>query len=422
MRTAIRAENLSKRYLLQSGKKVAANLTESLVGGARAVASLLRHGARSGAARNEFWALNGVSFEVNPGEVIGVIGRNGAGKSTLLKILSRIVEPTGGRAELRGRVGSLLEVGTGFHPELTGRENVFLNGSILGMSRREIARNFDRIVEFAEVGAFIDTPVKRYSSGMYVRLGFAVAAHLAPEILIVDEVLAVGDADFQARCLGKIREVSVNGRTVLFVSHNMTAIQNLCSRVLVLSHGRVTTDGPPAEAVRSYLNQSGDRAAEWVDSRPPDPIRRVTLAAVRVRREDGTVAPTLPPDRPFDIEIEYAIARPASCQIAFRLNRDDGQTVLTTADGDRDRVYCRSRPAGRYRARARIPGHFLAPGRYHLLVAANQVGDKSHDLLDQVLDFEVSGIGSLQQIENRLGVVLPLLDWDEQPIRPSEEP
>jgi lipopolysaccharide transport system ATP-binding protein len=361
----------------------------------------------------DFWALKGVSFEVKRGEVVGIIGRNGAGKSTLLKILSRIADPTGGRIELRGRVGSLLEVGTGFHPELTGRENIFLNGSVLGMAHREIARSFDAIVAFAGVEQFLDTPVKRYSSGMYVRLAFAVAAHLDPEILIIDEVLAVGDAEFQNRCLGKMKEVSAGGRTVLFVSHNMTAVQNLCSRAIVLAEGKVVTDGPPAEAVRSYLSQRGDLAAEWTDTREPVPHRRVTLQAIRLRRADGAVAPALVPDQPFAIEIDYEVHAHASCQIAFRLNRDDGQTVLTTADNDHAKTYCTVRQPGRYTATVKFPSHLLAPGRYHLLVAANQVGDLGHDLLESVLDFEMTAIGSLQQIEGRLGVIMPLLEWNE---------
>ena len=218
---------------------------------------------RAGPRPNSFWALRDVSFDVQAGEVIGIVGRNGAGKSTLLKVLSRITEPTEGRAILRGRVASLLEVGTGFHPELTGRENIFLNGAILGMKRAEIARKFAEIVEFAEVGPFLDTPVKRYSSGMYVRLAFAVAAHLEPEILVIDEVLAVGDAAFQKKCLGKMGDVAKAGRTVLFVSHNMAAVQTLCSRVVLLEDGRVVANGGPATVLARYLQSGGEDSDRW---------------------------------------------------------------------------------------------------------------------------------------------------------------
>jgi lipopolysaccharide transport system ATP-binding protein len=257
MKPAIRAENLTKQYRLQRGPRGGTNLTESLIGGARAawgrVRALLRPQTDDGT--DAFWALNGVSFDVAPGEVVGVIGRNGAGKSTLLKVLARIVEPSGGRAEVRGRMGSLLEVGTGFHPELTGRENVFLNGSILGMSRREIARKFDAIVAFAEVNQFLDTPVKRYSSGMYVRLAFAVAAHMEPEILVIDEALSVGDATFQRRCIDRMAELARSGATILFVTHNMQLIPEFCQRAILLDRGRVIQQGDAGAVTRAYLDR-----------------------------------------------------------------------------------------------------------------------------------------------------------------------
>ncbi|MFO0796686.1 MAG: ABC transporter ATP-binding protein [Gemmataceae bacterium] len=405
MKPAIRVEGLGKRYRLGSARS-GNNLTEALRAAAR------RAVRRTPAPpRADFWALRDVSFEVQPGEIVGVIGRNGAGKSTLLKVLSRIVEPTDGRAELRGRLGSLLEVGTGFHPELTGRENVFLNGSVLGMSRREIARKFDEIVAFSEVEAFLDTPVKRYSSGMYVRLAFAVAAHLEPEILVVDEVLAVGDQQFQEKCLGTLQGVSRSGRTVLFVSHSMTTVQAVCSRAIVLAGGRVTLDGTPGAAVREYLKQADGLSAEWLDDRPADPNKDIMIRSARVRRADGTLAAQLAADQPFDLEIGYEVSRPTTAQIAFRLNRDDGLTVFTTGDGDAAGVFCRPQSAGRHASRVRVPGHFLAPGRYHLLVAANRFGAGTVDVVDPVLNFEVDAAGSLQTIEGRLGVVLPRLEW-----------
>ncbi len=253
MKPAIRVENLSKQYRIGTAKRGATrNLTESIVRGASAMWRTLTGRARGTDAANEFWALKDVSFDVQPGEVVGIIGRNGAGKSTLLKILSRIAEPTSGHAQLRGRIASLLEVGTGFHPELTRRENIYLNGSILGMGRREIDRKFDDIVAFSEIESLLDTPVKRYSSGMYVRLAFAVAAHLDPEILVVDEVLAVGDAQFQKKCLGLLNDVGHSGRTVLFVSHNMPAVQALCTRCFALSKGRLRHEGSPKEVIRKY--------------------------------------------------------------------------------------------------------------------------------------------------------------------------
>ncbi|HEY2252239.1 MAG TPA: ABC transporter ATP-binding protein, partial [Planctomycetaceae bacterium] len=271
MSPAICVENLGKSYRL--GLTHSGSVRE-LVN--RTAARVLRRGRRDrvlpavapspGPDRNQlFWALRDVSFAVQPGEVVGIIGKNGAGKSTLLKILSRITQPTRGRVEIRGRVASLLEVGTGFHPELTGRENIFLNGAILGMTRGEVARKLEAIVDFAEVEQFLDTPVKRYSSGMYVRLAFAVAAHLDPEILIVDEVLAVGDAAFQKKCLGKMADVATAGRTVLFVSHNMAAVQSLTSRCLVISDGKVIFQGPSSDAVEQYLNRQRTRMGTSAD-------------------------------------------------------------------------------------------------------------------------------------------------------------
>jgi lipopolysaccharide transport system ATP-binding protein len=265
---AVRVEGLGKRYRLEGGGGDCyryRSLREDLARWAKVPLRLLRGGTSP--KGEDFWALREISFELESGEVLGIIGRNGAGKSTLLKVLSRITSPTTGHVELRGRVGSLLEVGTGFHPELTGRENVFLNGSILGMTRREIGRKFDEIVAFAEVEKFLDTPVKRYSSGMYVRLAFAVAAHLEPEILIVDEVLAVGDAAFQKKCLNKMGDAAGQGRTILFVSHNMGAVQNLCRRGVLLEHGRVQMLGTAREVAARYLAASEAAAATPLDER-----------------------------------------------------------------------------------------------------------------------------------------------------------
>jgi lipopolysaccharide transport system ATP-binding protein len=278
----IRVEGLGKKYLLQhrQDRPRYATLRDLLAGGLRAVGRRVRHPLRARtprATREEFWALRDVSFEVRRGDIVGIVGRNGAGKSTLLKVLSRITEPSAGRVELTGRVGSLLEVGTGFHPELSGRENVYLNGAILGMSRSEVRRKFDDIVAFAEVDRFLDTPVKRYSSGMYVRLAFAVAAHLEPEILVVDEVLAVGDSAFQKKCLGKMGEVAREGRTVLFVSHNLAVVAALCRRGLLLAGGRLRTDAPVQEVLAQYAREAGDAVFEG-EVRPDAPcVYRVEL-------------------------------------------------------------------------------------------------------------------------------------------------
>ncbi|HEX8649819.1 MAG TPA: ABC transporter ATP-binding protein [Pyrinomonadaceae bacterium] len=263
MRPIIKVENLSKRYRIGARQAAAySTVREALAGAVKAPLNRLRR-SNGHKAQETKWALRDVGFEVAPGEVIGIIGRNGAGKSTLLKILSRITEPTTGRVELYGRVGSLLEVGTGFHPELTGRENVYLNGSIIGMSRREIERKFDEIVAFAEVEQYIDTPVKRYSSGMQVRLAFAVAAHLEPEILVVDEVLAVGDAAFQRKCLGKMGDVAKQGRTVLFVSHDLAAVRQLCERVMLLAGGQLVMNGEPAHVIDTYIAESYGESISW---------------------------------------------------------------------------------------------------------------------------------------------------------------
>jgi lipopolysaccharide transport system ATP-binding protein len=308
-RPAISIDGLGKQY--QIGLREERHLTfrEAIVQAAQAPIDRFRRLVGRVDERSTFWALRSISFEVQPGEVVGIIGRNGAGKSTLLKILSRITEPTEGNAAIRGRVGSLLEVGTGFHNELTGRENVYLNGSILGMTRREIDRKFDEIVEFSGVEQFIDTPVKHYSSGMKVRLGFAVAAHLEPEILIVDEVLAVGDFEFQKKCLGKMNDVASSGRTVLFVSHNTAAVESLCTRAVLLDRGRLVEDGDAASVLRAYLRTSSvlecasrdlsahpDRAAqtEWM-------MRKVVL-----RNEDGVETTSFPMSGALSIEVDFA--------------------------------------------------------------------------------------------------------------------
>ena len=299
---AIRVEDLSKKYEITVGKHRHDTLRDQI---SESFSSLFHRNGHSRGQRESFWALKDVSFEVKPGEVIGVIGRNGAGKSTLLKILSRITVPTTGFAEIRGRVGSLFEVGTGFHPELTGRENIYLNGAILGMKKVEIERKFDEIVAFAEVEKFIDTPVKRYSSGMYVRLAFAVAAHLEPEILIVDEVLAVGDARFQRKCLGKMSEVAGEGRTVLFVSHNLAAVSQLCSRGILLSNGLITCEGSIDEVVDTYVKVVTDFAEEIVF--PEREGSAASFTRFCLRNNEGQKTSRFSNSEPINLEIEYVV-------------------------------------------------------------------------------------------------------------------
>jgi lipopolysaccharide transport system ATP-binding protein len=389
MKPAIRAENLSKRYRLRTagmGRRVAANLTEALVGGALTTWDRIR-GKRSDVS--DFWALSDVSFEVQPGEVVGIIGRNGAGKSTLLKILSRIVEPTTGRAEVRGRMGSLLEVGTGFHPELTGRENVFLNGSILGMSRHEIARKFDEIVAFSEIEPFLDTPVKRYSSGMYVRLAFAVAAHLEPEILIVDEVLAVGDAAFQAKCLETMRSVARSGRTVLVVSHQLDVIQRLCSRTVWLDGGKVAATGSAPAVVADYLAQACQvaRAGDVIDLSDVSRIGNGAARFVHLACSDGAGRPPhTNGSLVADLQIDAARALIAD-SLAVTLY-DPGGYKLVNAD-----TVALARPialpAGRTAVRLTIRAVPLNPGRYRLGLWLARRPGTVFDHIDHAADLEL---------------------------------
>ena len=337
-----------------------------------------------------FWALRDVSFAVAPGEVVGVIGRNGAGKSTLLKLLSRVTAPTAGRVEVEGRVGSLLEVGTGFHPELTGRENVYMNATLLGMSRREVSAKLEEIVEFSGVEKFLDTPVKRYSSGMTVRLGFAVAAHLEPEVLIVDEVLAVGDAEFQKKCLGKMKDVAGEGRTVLFVSHNMAAVRNLCSRGLLLAGGRVAVDGPVAEALDRYLTV--DRGASAGGGLPPGPrtgTGAVRLTGLRLEDDAGRELPAAVCGEPVTFCLTYAVPGPAPppLDVGFSVQDRLNDMIFGLRSSDSGRTYDPDRSGGAFRCR--IPRLPLPPGQYWLgarLVSRGVEVDYPHD---GVANFEV---------------------------------
>ncbi|MDA8085800.1 MAG: ABC transporter ATP-binding protein [Nitrospiraceae bacterium] len=366
---AIRVEGICKKYRIgraeQNYRTLRDTIRDAFASPFRKAGRLLRRRGPSKPARNdEIWALKDVCFDVTAGEVMGVIGRNGAGKSTLLKILSRITSPTSGYAEIRGRVGSLLEVGTGFHAELTGRENIYLNGAILGMARTEIRQKFDEIVAFSEVEKFVDTPVKHYSSGMYLRLAFAVAAHLEPEILIVDEVLAVGDARFQKKCLNKMEDAGHRGRTVLFVSHNMPAVTRLCRRAILLEGGNLKTEGLSHKVVGEYLNSGHQNAAvrEWIDQSkaPGNDIAR--LRAIRVRTADGKIAETFNISDTFAIEMEYDVLEPG-CQLMawHHFFNDEGIRLFESHDTDKAWLG-RKRPAGRYVSTVWIYGDLMAEG------------------------------------------------------------
>ncbi|MBN1286721.1 MAG: ABC transporter ATP-binding protein [Anaerolineae bacterium] len=419
---AIQAEGLSKQYRIGANqahfgyKTLRDTLIDMASAPLRRATRLLR--GEAGAAsdlRATVWALKDVSFEIEQGEVVGIIGRNGAGKSTLLKILSRITEPTEGCARVCGRVGSLLEVGTGFHPELTGRENIYLNGAILGMHKAEIEQKFDEIVAFAEVTRFLDTPVKFYSSGMYVRLAFAVAAHLEPEILLVDEVLAVGDAAFQKKCLGKMGDVAKSGRTVFFVSHNMGAINNLCSHAIWLDAGRVRMTGAPESVVAAYLSEGAEAGGErrWrADEAPGND--RACLRAVRVRDSEGTVNATLDIRKPFYIEIEYeALKRLTNTRIFFELMTQDGTIVFTSVDTNSAWGEAPREP-GIYVSRCEIPGNFLNETRYNINVASDVPFVEFVFWQNNVLSFQVEQTGGISArfSDKWAGVICPQLSWE----------
>lgn len=374
--------------------------------------------ARYDTTLNTIWALRDISFELRAGQVLGVIGKNGSGKSTLLKILARVTEPTEGSGEIHGRVGSLLEVGTGFHPELTGRENIYLNGAILGMKRTEIDRKFDEIVEFSEISKFIDTPVKRYSSGMYLRLAFAVAAHLEPEILVVDEVLAVGDAEFQRKCLGKMSDVAQQGRTILFVSHNMSAILRLTQETIVIDKGNMVIRAPSTQAVDYYLNQGFSQHGErtWSRDEIPEGSSLFYPMAIRTCNPQGKISDTLRSTEPIIIEIEYAIKSPLTgLRVGIYLSTARGEPVLTSFDMDNPVMFesYPTRKVGHYISRAVIPANFLNEERYIIGMNASSYRIKRYFQDEQSLAFTVDGSGApgTQWPENRMGVVRPQLQW-----------
>ncbi len=416
MTAAIVVEELSKQYRIGELHSAYGTLRDSLTATAR---RLVRRDHQR--HYEEIWALRNVSFDLAEGSVLGIIGRNGAGKSTLLRILTRITTPSEGRATIAGRVGSLLEVGTGFHPELTGRENVYLNGSVLGMKRREITQKFPQIVEFAGVEQFIDTPVKRYSSGMSVRLAFAVAAHLEPEVLLVDEVLAVGDAEFQRRCLGRMEDLSRSGRTVLFVSHQMQAVSQLCDRVIWLEKGEILLDGPGSDVVARYL-QSGYGGSgathEWpdLDSAPGDDL--VRLRSVRVVQDDE-VAPAVDVRLPVGIEVTFTVLEAGDRPIFPKIKVVDQRGDVAFNAMDTSARWHEPTPPGEYAATAWIPGNYLNEGLLSIQAEVCSVGTMRlypHAKFGDAVSFHVQDPGEGDSARGLYGgqwqgVVRPLLEW-----------
>jgi lipopolysaccharide transport system ATP-binding protein len=408
MRPAIRVENVKKRYSLGSSR-FGPNLTEAIASG---LGRLMGRARREN--RSDFWALDGVSFEVQPGEAVGIIGRNGAGKSTLLKVLSRITHPTEGRIEVCGRIGSLLEVGTGFHPELSGRENVYLNGSILGMTRREIARKFDEIVAFSGVERFLDTPVKRYSSGMFVRLAFAVAAHLEPEILVVDEVLAVGDVEFQKKCVEKMRAVSRTGRTVLLVSHNLSQIESLCSRALTLRQGRGVGFGPTDEQIRRYLADARPSQSTHIDLRdhPNRTAGSTPILTGLTLLADGVPETVVRMNGGFGCELHYRLPkRPRDLRVGVVVENNFGVRVTTFSPTYQDPHLLDDPPAEGV-VRAEIPTHTLMAGTYQFNVYAQAEGTSDGVVPAGSIEVETADVfGSGRLPEPREAATYSMCKW-----------
>lgn len=414
----INAEGLGKRYLIghQSAERERYTtlrdlMARSLKGLGRSARDMMRgRQIIIGDEVEEFWALNDVSFEIRRGEVVGIVGRNGAGKSTLLKVLSRITEPSEGRVEIRGRIASLLEVGTGFHPELTGRENIYLNGAILGMTRAEIRKKFDEIVAFAEVEKFLDTPVKRYSSGMYVRLAFSVAAHLEPEILVVDEVLAVGDAEFQKKCLGKMQDVAGHGRTVLFVSHNMAAVQNLCDRAILLRNGRKEFDGDTTEAIKIYTSTTRNEVSnEKVDlTDAPRTGGKIALIS-SISFPDGPPHLQVFQELKLVFYVESCEERfPSDLSVWFTLKHNNGEHVHISMQKD-----CNSRI--RITAKSKITATspiMIHPGKYTLSCGLLMHGREIVDWVEDAATIEVANVfEGGGAFDNRLGYSTLLSKW-----------
>lgn len=431
-KVAIRVEGLGKQYRIGQAeryKTLRDTITEAASAPFRRLAgqsSKKSVGTDQSRQKSTIWALKDVGFQVDYGEAVGIIGRNGAGKSTLLKIISRITEPTLGSIDIYGRVGSLLEVGTGFHPELTGRENIYLNGAILGMHRSEIERKFDAIVDFSEIEKFLDTPVKFYSSGMYMRLAFSVAAHLDPEILLVDEVLAVGDAAFQKKCIGKMGEVAQEGRTVLFVSHNMQAIRQLCRRAVLLNAGSIVMDGPAIPVTDSYLQtvphaESLDDVAHMIAQLPPDPAMRLVNITIQ---QDGLATSQVVTGKPVEIGIEYEVLETThGLRVYFVLtDRQDTQIFRSFAHSEGDELP--TMHPGRYISRAVIPADFLAPIPYQIIVSATVHNVRRCFPEDVIINLDVLEAGRIKNAYANGPIpfkLAPLISWNTARIEESAQ-
>jgi len=420
--TVIRIENLSKKYIIGHQKQEKySTLRDAIADRARSLTQKMQMPpfgkSSSNTAEEEFWALKDVSFEIKQGDRIGIIGRNGAGKSTLLKILSRVTEPTKGSVRIKGRVASLLEVGTGFHPELTGRENIFLNGAILGMSKAEIKKKFDEIVTFAEVEKFLDTPVKRYSSGMYVRLAFAVAAHLEPEILVVDEVLAVGDSQFQKKCLGKMEDVGKEGRTVIFVSHNMSAVGQLCDQACLLESGSVVNIGHSEKVVKSYFINNKKVTGNWSCSKVKDSLKEVTIVQAKVINPSGEPSSVISYKEEFGVEIYYKVNSDLSFwSLVIRITDSTGQHIFTSWDTDSlgDKTSFRG---NNYRAVCSIHSCLLKPGIYTVTLGAYSLPElRIVEYYENAFCFEISTIGYTLN-SGRWGAITPILKWQAEVVK-----
>jgi lipopolysaccharide transport system ATP-binding protein len=418
MTSMIRVQNLSKSYQIGGLDAGYATFREMLAGALLKPFKRIRRG--SAPKRETLWALKDLNFEVQQGEVVGLIGHNGAGKSTLLKVLSRITVPTIGKTEVYGRIGSLLEVGTGFHPDLTGRENVYLNGTILGIKRAQIARQFDQIVEFSGIEKFIDTPVKFYSSGMYLRLAFSVAVHLDTEVLVMDEVLAVGDVSFQLKCLDKMQELRNQGRTLLFVSHSMAAVTRLCERAILLEQGRIMADGPAHQIVNGYLGQSWKVTSirEWLDTSEAPGNELVRLIQIRIRNESGKTVESFDIREPVGIELTYNVLQEGHRLLPrVDLLNEEGIHLFSTHDTGSEWCH-QARPSGRYVSTVWIPGNFFSEGNMlaHAAIVSHTPASAVHAHVPHAVTFQiVDSQGKDTARGDRVGpipgVLRPLLNW-----------